>query len=233
MNNIMEYVKCRDDIFYFMEKYLKLELRGYQIDELVNINSIKNGNVLSVLGHRQSGITLINYVHLLWSALFGTGKSSIIVVRNVFSEHLVHTSIKKLYDIFALNWDANQTRYHMLPSTLTGCRIKFSNESIIMTSTYDRAIVETLGHRFDYMFFDEAFFYYHSSTVIENMRPCGNKSVITNSSLPILEHELELSFPIKSYPWYCNPSLTITWALSELNNSTNLSFNLMYGCFRG
>ncbi|AQW88797.1 terminase DNA packaging enzyme large subunit [Serratia phage BF] len=231
MNNIMEYVKCRDDIFYFMEKYLNLQLRGYQIDQLNQYLEVQTGQTLNILGHRECGITLINCVFLLWKGLFGTNEKAVVISPSQLMSNYNSKKIMELYAIFCSNWNNNQTRYEMSYHNSTTL-INFTNSCIIKFLNYTN-MHQVRGISYNYMFFDDVYYSKLDIDDISVVKSSAKKYIITNSCLPEHVHPLEDTGVIIKYPWYCDCKRTQQWQLSELNSLGKPAFNLMYGCTRG
>ncbi|SOK58544.1 hypothetical protein [Yersinia phage fHe-Yen9-04] len=108
MNNMMEYIKCKNSIFYFIEIYLKLELRDYQIKQIINYIEMEQDEILNITGNRGSGVTLINCVFLLWNVLFGMNEKHIMILNKQALIFYSLDSIFKLYSIVKSNWPNGQ-----------------------------------------------------------------------------------------------------------------------------
>ena len=67
LDEIEEYVKCRDDIFYFSEKYLGIDLTPNQKSI---IESYQNHNKVIVECPRRRGKTTVNMVWMIWNLIF-------------------------------------------------------------------------------------------------------------------------------------------------------------------
>ncbi|AMM43838.1 terminase DNA packaging enzyme large subunit [Pectobacterium phage vB_PcaM_CBB] len=229
MNNIREYILCRDDIFYFMEKYLKIELRGYQVDVLSKYWRLKTGKTANIQSIRGAGLSTINAIYSLWLLLFYPGtKIALIAPTAVMAENEKHI-ISRFYDIFVTNWDKDQTKYY-ITKYMTN-KITFDSGSYIVF-TWDLGN-DLRGHSFDLIIYDSLFLNFHADECFKNTAPAGKKYIITNTQLSEKKCNMETYGEVSIYPWYCNPDLTQEWYSSMLNSLGNAEFEKRFGCTRG
>lgn len=228
MNNIREYVLCRDDIFYFMVNYLDLEFRGFQIDMITKFLDLETGKTQNIVGHRGCGLTTISCVYALWKALFYPGSSiAFNSPRDMMSRDIKNT-FYILYKQVLEKWDITQTRYSI--EKFNERYIKFDNKSYVH---FTCAKEQMRGNRFDTIIYDSPYMGPGSAELFKQTAPSGYKYVILNTFLPPEEHELEKIGTVTTYPWYCDPNLTQNWYLTMLNSLGNDDFLLKYGCTRG
>lgn len=226
MNNIAEYVLCRDNIFYFMEKYLKLELRGYQIDALVRYEDPKRQNVLNILGHRGCGISTINAVYLLWRGLFYPNEKLLWVLPNYDTIRTEQSLIMRLYTTFTSNWPDDAKTYKINVTSMG--RIIFNNDSMIKMIQPDP--VKVKGWSFNNTIIDSTI--KETIEFYENSVPNLGKLIITNSEIPVSSYFDDFG-EVHKYPWYCNGNRSLEWYIETLNSLGKPTFNRWYGCTRG
>lgn len=226
MNNIAEYVLCRDNIFYFMEKYLKLEFRGYQIDILARYEDPNRPFILNILGHRGFGISTLNAIYLLWRVMFYPNEKLLLVVPNSSTIKEEQELIMRLYSTVTSLWPDDSVRYKVNVTSMG--RIIFNNDSMIKIVTYSPDRVR--GWNFDTIIMDSTgtMGYNFFNNVIAN----GKKFIFTNSSVPESE-ELDNMGDCHKYPWYCNDDRTLDWYIQMLNSLGKPEFNRSYGSNRG
>ncbi len=228
MNNIREYVLCRDDIFYFMMNYLDLEFRGFQLDMMNKLLSLKTGKTENILGHRGCGLTTVSCIYALWKTLFYPGSSIAFNVPRISMAFNIKNIFYALYQMVVQKWDNTQTRYSIEKSN--DKYIKLDNKSYFYFC-YRKE--QMRGNHFDTIFYDSPYLGEENAEVFKQTAPCGYNYVILNTVLPPEEHELEKIGTVTTYPWYCNPNLTQNWYLTMLNSLGNDNFLLKYGCTRG
>lgn len=229
MNNIREYILCRDDIFYFMEKYLKLEFRGYQVDILSRYWGLETGKTANIKSIRQSGLSTVNAIYSLWLTMFHPGTKIAIVTPNAVMADHEKRIISQIYDTFVTNWQKDQTKYYI--TKYMSDSISFDNNSSIMFS-WDLGN-SIRGRSFDVIIYDNLFLNVHADECFKNTAPAGKKYIITNTTLPEKVCQMETYGNIYVYPWYCNENLTQDWYLSKLNSLGNTEFDRQFRCTRG
>jgi len=228
MNNIREYVLCRDDIFYFMSNYLDLEFRGFQFDMITKFLGLTTGTTQNMLGHRGCGLTTVSCIYALWKALFYPGSSIAFNSPRDMMARDVKNTFYILYQQVLQKWDTSQTRYSIEKSNER--YIKFDNKSyVFFTSSRE----QMRGNHFDTIIYDSPYLGPGSAEVFSLTAPGGYNYVILNTFLPPEEHELEKVGTLSKYPWYCDPNLTQNWYLTMLNSLGNDDFLQRYGCTRG
>lgn len=228
MNNIREYVLCRDDIFYFMMNYLDFEFKGFQFDMMTKLLSLETGKTENILGHRGCGLTTISCIYALWKSLFYPGSSIAFNAPSSMMARDIKNIFYTLYQMVVQKWDNTQTRYSIERSTEK--YIKFDNKSYFhFCSTKE----QMRGNHFDTIFYDSPYLGPGNAEVFRLTAPGGYNYVILNTFLPPEEHELEKVGTSTTYPWYCDPNLTLNWYLTKLNSLGNADFLLKYGCTRG
>lgn len=229
MENLREYTLCRDDIFYFMEKYLKLEFREYQIEILSRYLCLQPNKTINIRSIREFGLSTINSIYMLWLVLFHPGTKIALISPTFFMAHNEKHTLSRLYDIFVTNWDKEQFKYRF--SKFMSDRIIFDNNSTIIYS-YDLGST-LIGQTFDVIVHDNLFLNPHPVECFRNTAPYGKKYIITNTTLPEKTNEMEQYGEISLYPWYCNEKLTQKWFLSTLNSLGNTEFERQFLCTRG
>lgn len=228
MNNIREYVLCRDDIFYFMMNYLDLEFIGFQIDMITKFLNLETGKIQNIMGHRGCGLTTVSCIYVLWKALFyPCSRIAFNSPRNMMAQDIKNI-FYILYEMVCQKWNTSQTKYIIEKSSER--YIKFDNQSYIHF-TYNKE--QLRGNRFDTIIYDSPYIVPETFEVFNLTIPCGYNYVILNTCLSPDEHELEKVGTLTTYPWYCNPNLTQNWYLTMLNSLGNADFLLKYGCTRG
>lgn len=228
MNNIREYVLCRDDIFYFIVNYLDIELKGFQIDMLSKLLELQTGKTENILGHRGCGLTTISCIYALWRSLFYPGSNIAFYVPNAMSARNIENVFEHLYDNVVRKWDNSQTRYSI--DNRREKYIKFDNKSYFY---FFYTKEQMRGTHVDTIFYDSPYLGLGNAEVFKLTAPCGYNYVILNTFLPPEEHELEKVGTLTTYPWYCDVNLTQNWYLTMLNSLGNADFLLKYGCTRG
>lgn len=229
MNDIREYIRCRDDIFYFIETYLGLELRGYQIDILFKYLGLSTGRTENIISFRGSGLTTINLCYALWLALFHPDTNICIISPRSNAASFKHSSLYELYSKLENKWDKNNTRYGVCKHFDNS--ITFENNSKIEFS-WDLGN-NLRGKHFEVLIYDDLFSNPHDIECFKNTAPCGKKYIITNTELFDDKSEMETYGTVSTYPWYCNPDLTLKWYLTKLNSLGKTEFMLKFGCTRG
>lgn len=138
-NNITELLKCRDDILYFITKYVKIvtldhgevlfDPYPYQKETL---ELLQNNRFFIGLWARQSGKTTIVAAFALWYAIFHSNKNIGIVSNKETSAKRILDNIKKMYESLPIWLKPGVKEY--AKTTLT-----FDNETrlIISATTQD------------------------------------------------------------------------------------------------
>lgn len=127
-----EYKKCRDSYEYFIDNYLKLNLRDYQNHYLYRLHNYRN-NIL--LAPRRSGKDYTILPYLLWYALFHSNKNIVIVGHSWGATKILLERINTIIDEFTK--DGTYEFISMLPYRIKNAydgRIEFSNGSKIRIS---------------------------------------------------------------------------------------------------
>lgn len=228
MNNIREYVLCRDDILYFIVNYLDLEFRGFQFDIIDKFLGLNDGETANILGHRACGLTTMSCVYALWKALFYPDSNTTFYIPKASMAQNTENIFYSLYESFIKNWDKTQKCYTIYNKTTR--YIKFDNNSYVH---FCYSIEQMRGNFLGTIICDHLYMYPSSIDIFNNFLPCGNKFIILNTALPLIKHELEDVGIEYKYPWYCNSTLTLNWYLTMLNSLGNTRFLLEYGCTRG
>ena len=163
-----EYIKCSQDIFYFVEKYCKIrkedgtigaiKLRDYQKDYLFNLNNKKK---IIVLKARQMGITVMNALYILHYCIFNVDKNILISANLRASTIEVVDKIKSIYINLPFwlkpgikNWNQSSVIFD------TGSKIK----------TSARSKTPAIGFEIDVLFIEE--FAHTPSNIIEHFYRC-------------------------------------------------------------
>lgn len=92
-NELKEYTKCANDLFYFIEKYLNIKLKSYQKDW---INFYKENRFLLFHISRQLGYSRIMCAIYLWEMLFNIDKR-ICLIHTVLIDACEYIDIIKNY----------------------------------------------------------------------------------------------------------------------------------------
>lgn len=228
MNNIREYVLCRDDIFYFVMNYLDIEYKGFQFDMLSKLLSLQSGRTENILGHRGCGLTTASCIYALWRALFYPGESIAFLSPRESMAFDIKTIFYSLYSQFVENWDKEQTKYGI--EKYMSNYVKFENKSYVH---FKSSKEQMRGNRFSTVIFDSPYLGEGNYDTFIDILPSGEKFVIINTFLPPFKNPLEDVGILTTYPWYCDPKLTQEWYLAMLNSLGNADFLLKYGCTRG
>lgn len=134
MNYPIEYAICKQSIFYFMEEYLKLELRDEQCDVLSHMLNMKNGHYSEISTFRRFGSSTLLSVIALWLAMFHPGTT----VALCFKKYTILREVKEL--LYKLHLDFENSipvEYRMSEDGVSSItlrsieRIKFTNGSEI------------------------------------------------------------------------------------------------------
>lgn len=237
----MEYVLCRDDIFYFTEKYLDIKLRPYQIAQLLeylDTNKIKMD--LLTISHRASGMSTINAIFILWKVLFYPNVNIGIIHYNNNIQYNFEYILDQLYTTMENKWDVNQSRNQVIENN-TRC-IKYSNGSRILYATHNNSPeIRFRGYSLDTLIIEDVFSMINPNKEkfkenINSIKPNIERNIIyTSTSLSETVQPIENDIHVKKMliPWYCNCDLTLDWYKSKLNSLGNTLFMLEYGCTRG
>jgi hypothetical protein len=106
LNNeeLQEYIKCYNDIFYFAEKYCQIKradgsigimkLRDYQIEILKSL--INNKKVINMSSH-QMGITLVHSIYYLYKMIFTENFNILYISNKTMTSVEVIEKIKHIY----------------------------------------------------------------------------------------------------------------------------------------
>jgi len=136
---IMELIKCRDDVLYFTKNYVKIvtldhgevlfDPYEYQMDTL---DLLQNNRFFIGLWARQSGKTTIVSDFALWYAIFNSNKNIGIVSNKESSAKRILDNIKKMYEGLPIWMKPGVTEY-------AKTSIKFDNgtQLIISATTQD------------------------------------------------------------------------------------------------
>ena len=108
---ILEFARCRQDIFYFAEKYFKtrnaktgevanIKLYPYQ-KKIINffVNPPDNKRNIIIMQPRQSGKTTVVSLYILHFLLFNTDKTSMILAQVEKTALEIMEKIKKSYEL--------------------------------------------------------------------------------------------------------------------------------------
>jgi len=230
MKNITEYILCRDNIFYFMEKYLEMEMRGIQIDMVTKTLAMQTGQSSNFLGIRQCGVSTAMFAVLLWKNLFHpNNKDAYVSLSDIDSIWAKHT-MNAMYSTYLGNWDHNKQACTYMNNQQYQTSLRFDNDSSIFFFSTGGFI---RGHSFDLIVFENMYIYPNSGTALSQIAPSCKKFVIANTSLPEKEHPLEQVGMKSTYPWYCNPDFDLKWYLANINSLEMPDFLRNYGCTRG
>lgn len=225
MNNLMEYTNCRNNIFYFMQKYLNIECKGFQFHIITSFLNVGTNKIENILGHRGCGLTTMSCVYALWRALFHADSAiTFYCTISRFSKNIKNT-FQDLYKILLKNWDL--TQYNCSLESINEWHIKFDNKSCIY---FTYAHEQLRGKHFDTIFYDSPYLIYEFNEEI--FAGTGNYFIL-NTSLPPIEHGLEKIGTLTTYPWYVDSNHTLNWYLKMLNSLGKTEFMLNYGCTRG
>lgn len=196
MNNKMEIVLCEADIFYFIEKYLEIELKPHQEDILERYYRLSNGKTINIQSIRQSGISTINAIYALWILLFKPEtKIALISPTHQMYQHEKQV-ISKLYDRFITKLDSNQ-EIPIYYSKYKSDKINFSNNSYII---FGSDISKNLrGQAFDLIIYDSLFLCTNSYDCFIQTFPQGNKCIISNTTVNKNSDDLEKYGDIYTY----------------------------------
>lgn len=152
-NEIEEYIKCAQDIHYFVEKYCKVKtedgsigsirLRDYQKDILDNFRD-NRFNIL--MASRQVGKTVSSAIFILHTVLFNNDKNVMIVANKGDTAVEIIDKIKSIYVLlpFFLKPGAKTWNQKTL-SFDNGCRLKISA----------RSKTPAIGFTIDVLYLDE------------------------------------------------------------------------------
>ena len=173
MNNIREYILCRDDIFYFMEKYLKIELREFQVDVLSKYWHLETGKPEDILGCRGCGLTTVSCIYALWRALFYPGSNIAFYAPRSWITRNIRDTFCYWYQLVQKNWDETQ-KLHVFELTRERY-IKFDNKSYIH---FTHTTEQMRGNPFDFIFYDSLYLSDDRADVLYLTVPGTKKSVI-------------------------------------------------------
>lgn len=166
----MELIKCRDDIEYFADNYIKISIRS-DIEQIkMNyfqrkvIQNYKDKRVFYELSERMTGKTTVAAIILLHQALFNEYRASIIFARTLSMSNCILDQIKMMYD--------------MLPDFLTGTKmiirnktkIEFDNMCSIISA--GSSVNQGKGRALSTIYIDESEWFDNLDEVVTSLYPC-------------------------------------------------------------
>ena len=169
-NNIKEYIKCKDDIVYFANTYIKIctfdrSLMNIKLnEEQENVaNSFLRNDKTSKLMPRQTGKTTVALIILLHQVIFNEYKTiGIIGWKKSFANDMLH----RLYEM-----------YDNLPEFLrvemqikNKGNVEFDNGCRIITSGPD--VTAFKGRAVNIIYIDESEFVPNIWRIMESIMPC-------------------------------------------------------------
>ena len=162
-DELQEYVKCAQDVFYFAETYCKvktsdgsidnIKLRDYQMEMLKNLT---NNRYNIIMASRQCGKTISTSIFMLHFILFNNDKNIMIVANKGDTSTEIIDKIKSIYSLLPFYMKPGVKVWNQRSITFdNGCKIK----------TATRTKSPAVGFTIDYLYLDE--FAKIPSTIIE------------------------------------------------------------------
>ena len=229
MHDIQEYIRCRDDIFYFATEYLEADLKGFHIDILKKYIGLETGKTANIIGFRTSNLNTLNATYALWVTMFHDSTEICIVTQSRTYQSSILSIIENLINLFDKNWNSNQKKYEI--DSITPHFISFENKSSITIASGNGNSIR--GKKFDITIYESLFRNENAYECFFNTAHCGKKNIITNLGLLDEPSVIETYGDVYVYPWYCDVNLTLEWYIKKLNILGKTIFDLDYGCTRG
>lgn len=217
----VEYVKCASDPVYFIETHCDIKLRDYQKDI---IEKFQKNRFNIVMNSRQTGMTTIIMLLMLWILMFNANKNIMLVVNKLLSGA---DSMNKL-----------QTLYRKLPFYLKPGVLNYSKSHIIFDNECRLSVCPTskeyaVGYSTDYFFIQDYAFINPNvlSSLFPTLTQNYNSRVFIQSSpngfnsfyelFTNAERNLNSFIPTRIY-WWQVPGRDEAWKEKEIRNLGSL-----------
>jgi hypothetical protein len=228
--DVNEFEKCRNDIVYFTEKYIRyqtidgvkdLKLYPYQVEVLPD-------NRLTASTSRQIGFTLLSYVKIIHSLIFNSDKTILFytIKRDRFSY-----SLQTIADMLGM------CSFLMKPEIISKTKDKLQLDNgmrLLGGSTYGHirgyAISEIYMEEVDYYKddIDEILHVIMPSVMTSENFKFWAWTTEANGNLETMRKRLGNKFSHYNLPWYVIPDRTSDWKNQFVNNMGKEQFDNEY-----
>jgi hypothetical protein len=240
--HLQEYIKCRDDIFYFAENYYKIlslkegmiipKLRDYQYDM---INSYIKNRFSIILATRQAGKSTSFEIYLCWLILFHNDQRVAVLANKAEQSRDILRKVKEAYELLPMfltqgikTWNAGS--------------IKLENGSMVIASSTSSTAIR--GKSVSTLIVDERAFIANNnwdafiSSVYPTISSSDKSKVIYVSTFNGLNHfyqdwikatKGESEFKPLRVDWWQVPGRDEAWKEETISNITIQRFRQEYG----
>lgn len=155
MNN-EELMLCKNDLKYFIEKYVHIKTLDGQY-ELIRLNIIQkqivenysekyNNKIIIESDYKSNGLTTINLAMIVHYMLFNSEKVGMVVTHNIVQKTSMVQAIKFILDFLPAIFEPQHIQYGR-------DLIRFPNNSVLKIAPLKKKMF--MGTRLDYIYFDE------------------------------------------------------------------------------
>lgn len=173
MNLIKEYSNCKEDLVYFIEKYIKLDntLKFGVFTKRQDIYSLlKEDFFYNIKDDRITGKTTFLLCSLLWSALFNSNTRLSLIVKDYQKQDYCRKELYKLIESLP-DWLYEELQHYTFNEFL------FNNDSLITITALDIVNDSTIVCMDDIHLYSKEFinkikkdYYYNAKKALDNNR---------------------------------------------------------------